>query len=61
MYWWVVDVSLGVLAVAVVALSAYGLYRRVRALLRTFGSSSSRIGEAAAALGSPRATAPQRR
>jgi len=44
MSWVLVDVLIGVLAVGVLLGVSYGLYRHVRALMKTVGKASKRIG-----------------
>lgn len=55
------DVVLGVLALAVLGLVAYSLYKRVRALTRAFGASSARLAEASVDLNAQHSTAATRR
>jgi hypothetical protein len=44
--WLLFDVVIGALAVLVLLVIAFVLYRHVRVLLRTVGSASRRVGEA---------------
>jgi hypothetical protein len=48
--WIVVDVAVGALALLVLAVLGFGLYRRVRGLVTTLDTASARIGEASAGI-----------
>ncbi|MCW2672111.1 MAG: hypothetical protein JWP14_700 [Frankiales bacterium] len=45
MPWVLVDVGIGVLAVLLLLLVAFLLYRRVRVLMRSLGDASRRVGD----------------
>jgi hypothetical protein len=59
MYWVLLDVLLGLLAVVLVGLTGFTLYKQVRTLMRAVGTSSSTLADAQAGLG--KAQASQRR
>jgi hypothetical protein len=61
MYWVLLDVALGVLAVALVGLTGFTLYRHVRTLMRAVGASSATLAEASSGLNGDQATGGQRR
>jgi hypothetical protein len=44
-HWVLLDIGIAVLALLLMALVSYALYRRVRALLRTVRTASKRVGE----------------
>jgi hypothetical protein len=48
--WITVDITVGVLALLVLAVLALVLYRRVRGLMTTVGAASARVTEASAGL-----------
>ena len=50
MIWVLVDVLLGVAALAALVLTGFRLYRHVRVLTRTVGDSSRRLADASADL-----------
>jgi hypothetical protein len=43
--WVLLDVAIGVLALALLGMVGYLLYKRVRALMRTVGTASAQVGE----------------
>lgn len=50
MLWVLLDVAIGLFALALLVLVTYALYRRVRVLLRAVGAASAQVGELTAGL-----------
>jgi hypothetical protein len=61
MYWVLLDVAFGVLAVTIAGLTGFSLYRHVRTLTRAVGASSATLADASSGLNSAQATGAQRR
>ena len=61
MYWVLLDAGLAVLAVLVLGLTGFTLYRHVRGLLRAVSASSRELAGAKADLSDPHGSVPQRR
>lgn len=61
MLWILADVAVATLALVALGLVGFSLYKHVRTLMRTFGTSSSTLGDAAPDLNGLQTKAPQRR